>query len=86
MGGELEVYATCNCRAARFTVWLMLSSVVDAEPVSVQTPPTTIGVLGDKTVVVVDDDPAHRGLYYIGDIFNSLGGKWRWNVQMLKAS
>lgn len=71
MGGELEVCANAP-RGTRFTVWLMLSSVVDAEPVSVQTPQQPLGFLGDKkTVVVVDDDPAHRGL--IGDILIPLG-------------
>ena len=57
-------------RGTRFTVWLMLS-VVDAEPSIGANTTTTIGVLGDKTVVVVDDDPAHRGL--IGDILIPLG-------------
>jgi signal transduction histidine kinase/CheY-like chemotaxis protein/purine-cytosine permease-like protein len=71
MGGELEVSAN-KPRGTRFTVWLMLSSVVDAEPSPAQTPQQPMGFLGDKkTVVVVDDDPAHRGL--IGDILIPLG-------------
>lgn len=70
MGGELDVAAN-QPRGTRFTVWLMLSSVVDAEP-QAQTPQQPLGYLGSKkTIVVVDDDPAHRGL--IGDILIPLG-------------
>lgn len=70
MGGEIEVSAS-QPQGTRFTVWLMLSSVLDAEP-EAQTPKQPKGYLGDKkTVVVVDDEPAHRGL--IGDILIPLG-------------
>jgi signal transduction histidine kinase/CheY-like chemotaxis protein/purine-cytosine permease-like protein len=71
MGGEIEVSANAP-QGTRFTVWLMLSSVVNTDPIQAQTPQQPLGYLGEKkTVVVVDDDPAHRGL--IGDILIPLG-------------
>jgi CheY-like chemotaxis protein len=53
-------------------VWLMLSPVIDAQILPDLLPQKPVGYAGDKkTVVVVDDEPAHRGL--IGDILIPLG-------------
>lgn len=71
MGGEIEVSANTP-RGTRFTVWLMLSPVIDTQIIPDLLPQKPLGYLGDrKTVVVVDDEPAHRGL--IGDILIPLG-------------
>ncbi|WP_019605158.1 ATP-binding protein [Teredinibacter turnerae] len=70
MGGDLEVVNNPE-GGCTFTVWMMLSQVVT--PVSVQ--PSSQRVYGyegaRRTVMVVDDDPSHRGL--ISDMLGPLG-------------
>lgn len=70
MGGEIEV-ANNPQGGVTFTVWLMLSRIT-APNVDTQTSQCIYGYAGGrKTILVVDDDPAHRGL--ISDILSPLG-------------
>ncbi len=71
LGGDIEVSDNPAGQGTRFTVWLMLSSVVE-----VNSPRETYKrVLGYKgpclSVMVVDDDTLHRRL--IADVLNPLG-------------
>jgi signal transduction histidine kinase/CheY-like chemotaxis protein len=70
MGGEIQVKNNPD-GGATLTVWLMLSDIVypDTEAVPAR---KFLGYKGPiKTVMVVDDDPMHRGL--IQDILSPLG-------------
>lgn len=70
MGGDIVVENNAN-GGVTFTVWLMLSHVanpVEDAPRSKQ----IYGYSGDrKSILVVDDDPSHRGL--AGDLLSPLG-------------
>lgn len=70
LGGEIKVSKNQH-GGTTFTVWLMLSDIIN--PVTEKTPAKTIyGYSGEtKTITVVDDDPTHRGL--ISDILSPLG-------------
>lgn len=70
MGGEIKVSSNQE-EGTTFTVWLMLSDIINPE--AEKTPAQTIyGYKGDrKTITVVDDDPNHRSL--INDILSPLG-------------
>lgn len=70
MGGNILVENNVN-GGVTFKVWLMLSHVV--KPIE-ETPPAKqiYGYIGDrKSILVVDDDPSHRGL--AGDLLSPLG-------------
>ncbi|WP_317931483.1 ATP-binding protein [Halioxenophilus sp. WMMB6] len=70
MGGELQITSTVGT-GSEFKVSLMLSRV-DTPVMPVVPPQSVIGYEGDKLVVlVVDDDPVHRGL--ISDLLVPLG-------------
>jgi len=70
LGGDLEVVNNPE-GGCTFTVWLMLSKI--SNPVNTQ--PSNQRVYGykgtRKTLMVVDDDPSHRGL--ISDMLSPLG-------------
>jgi signal transduction histidine kinase/CheY-like chemotaxis protein len=70
MGGEIQ-FTNNEEGGTTFTVWLMLSDVIS--PDNELAPRKKIyGYRGQKqTIMVVDDDPAHRGL--ISDILTPLG-------------
>jgi len=70
MGGEIKVVEN-KFGGTTFTVWLMLSDIINPE---VETLPskTIYGYKGEpKTITVVDDDPTHRSLMI--DILSPLG-------------
>ncbi len=70
LGGDLRIENNENGVGITANVSMMLSEIL--EPDKIQTPQRVYGYKGDqKTVVVVDDDPTHRGL--IGDILTPLG-------------
>ncbi|MBO6752224.1 MULTISPECIES: ATP-binding protein [Spongiibacter] len=69
MGGDIRV-ESLEGEGSRFTLTLMLSSVVNQA--EVEEPPVITGYEGArKTVMVVDDDPVHRGL--MADMLVPLG-------------
>ena len=70
MGGDIEVKN--NPRGGvTFTVWLALSHVYEPDLSPVKTRQIS-GYNGDKkAIMVVDDDPTHRGL--IGDLLSPIG-------------
>jgi signal transduction histidine kinase/DNA-binding NarL/FixJ family response regulator len=70
MGGEIQFKNNAE-GGSTFTVWLMLSDVIS--PDNELAPPKKIyGYEGNKqTIMVVDDDPTHRGL--ISDMLSPLG-------------
>jgi signal transduction histidine kinase/purine-cytosine permease-like protein/FixJ family two-component response regulator len=70
MGGDLTVTSNPN-GGVTFTVWLMLSHVYTPE-VDTAKVNRIYGYAGPKrTILIVDDDPAHRGLMH--DLLNPLG-------------
>ena len=70
MGGDLEVKPNPE-GGTIFTVWLALSHVFEKAAEEI-TPKHIYGYQGDKrSIMVVDDDPAHRGL--VGDLLSPLG-------------
>ena len=70
MGGDIVVKNN-EGGGVTFTVWLMLSPVYD----TVSKAPTSKQIYGysgeRKSIMVVDDDPTHRGL--VGDLLTPLG-------------
>jgi CheY-like chemotaxis protein len=71
MGGEISVSGN-PAGGATFTVWLMLSSVPNAQLAPKHVPRRIVGYRGRRrSLLVVDDDPSHRGLF--GDLLNPLG-------------
>lgn len=69
MGGEIQVKNNPD-GGATFTVWLMLSDIIYPDT-EIAPSRKVYGYKGDvKTIVVVDDDPMHRGL--ITDILSPL--------------
>jgi len=70
MGGDLQVSSTPG-QGSEFRLWVMLSSVAHADADRDSQRPV-VGYQGPpKSLLVVDDDPSHRGL--VSDLLTPLG-------------